>query len=238
MVEGGDTPAYEALRRAIESSPDGGLDLGDPDNLFLFEAVQQEGDAYIDARRSEAREQGNWEDYLRLFGSHEARDALIEVAGEIEPADVYWRCIASVWTGDDAPGLAEEDWRCLFNDVYGAYARAAIMTGDERAALTALPDPVRVFRGFARPNGERGFAWTLEREKAEWFACNYHDGPRLRMLYGVGSSGGDPQVAVGSVAKSDVIAHFLERKEAEIVALPENVAILAIEKAQPQEDED
>jgi hypothetical protein len=103
------------------------------------------------------------------------------------------------------------------------------MTESERVELVGLPEPVPVFRGFSRDGGEHGFAWTLDRDRAEWFA-GFHDGPRIRLLYGQPDGAPrSPRVAVGKVAKSYVIAYICDRQESEVLVLPETVVIEAIE---------
>ncbi len=89
------------------------------------------------------------------------------------------------------------------------------MEADERRALAALPDPVPVFRGYARDGCERGLSWTTERERAEWFAHRF------------AGLDGEPQarVTVGAVPKAKVIAYLLGRQENEVLALPEDVSV-------------
>jgi hypothetical protein len=86
-----------------------------------------------------------------------------------------------------------------------------MMDEAERAALAALPDPLRVFRGFSLDDHERGFSWTISRELAEWFA------QRFALL------GGEARVASGLIAKAKVIAYLSSRNEDEVLALPEDV---------------
>jgi len=54
-----------------------------------------------------------------------------------------------------------------------------------------------------------GFSWTLDEEKARWFAAR--------------SSMETPLLARGTVSRRDVFAYLSGRGEQEIVCLPENV---------------
>lgn len=219
--------ARERLERAIEAAPDG-LDLDLPHNLALYEAAEAERHARLLEQKEQALQSGDWDGYLMLFGSHERLEGLLHIADEIEDAERYWRCVTDTWILCDAPGLAEDDWRYLFTDVYCS-GKASMMSEAERTALAELPDPVPVFRGFTRDGGERGFSWTLDRKRAEWFALEFHNGPRMEMLF-EDAAGGHPRLAVGCVAKRDLIALLLEREEREVLALPEDVAITVIER--------
>jgi hypothetical protein len=80
--------------------------------------------------------------------------------------------------------------------------RLALVT-DEPQAWAQLPDPVTVYRAGALD----GFAWTTERETADYLARQYGLAP----------------VTEGTVAKRDVLAYITGRGEAELVICPENV---------------
>jgi len=81
------------------------------------------------------------------------------------------------------------------------------MEQEERKALAALPDRLTIYRGVHIKKGTlRGLSWTLDRERAEWFANRW---AKRR-----------PYLVQAQVLKSDVRAHFLDRGEAEIVVLP------------------
>jgi hypothetical protein len=80
----------------------------------------------------------------------------------------------------------------------------------EQNDLAKLPEPLPIFRGYALPRGTpRGLSWTIDRERAEWFAYRF---PAERYL-----------VAEGSVRKKDVLALFYGRDEREIVVFPDKV---------------
>ena len=174
------------------------------------------------------KEAGDWEGYLLMFGSHERLAALSEIADQIDDDEQYWRCVGDTWYGDDAPGVSEDEWRYLLTDPFSQVWSGAMMTEAEREVLHTLPDPVPVFRGFNRKGGERGFAWTLNRETADWFATTFHGSARIGLFGGVSGDAG-PRVAVGSVAKRSVIAYLDGRDEAEVLVLPEDVTLARVD---------
>lgn len=137
--------------------------------------------------------------------------------------ETYWQLVRDAWQSDDAPSADLAIWRYLLEATRPR--REAMMSefgdDDEPLAFRFLPDPVPVFRGFDRDGGERGLSWTTDRTMAQFFAL------RSRRCYPI-----DPRIAIGTVAKSSVIAYLLDLQESEIVALPENVAIERIEAVQ------
>jgi hypothetical protein len=73
--------------------------------------------------------------------------------------------------------------------------------------MTMMKAPwiIQVWRGTAYERSIRGISWTTDRGRAEWFARRL--GRRI------------PLVAVGTVARKDVMAVFLGREESEIISL-------------------
>jgi hypothetical protein len=102
------------------------------------------------------------------------------------------------------------------------WGQRLMMDESEQAALAALPDPVPVFRGFSLDGSERGFSWTVDRHRAEWFAHRF------------ASLGGEARVACGTVAKAKVIAYLLSREESQVLALPEDVSLDEVRAAAPR----
>jgi len=130
----------------------------------------------------------------------------------------YWPVVGALWTDTESPGKYSEHWREVFAAEFldrEGPGRTAMMSLEELAALVELPDEVTVYRGFDREGGAEGFSWTLDRERAGWFARRF--------------PGDAPSVATGTVARNDIIAVFFGREEAEVVALPEDVTVIAVE---------
>jgi len=87
--------------------------------------------------------------------------------------------------------------------------REALMEPAEQEFLRALPDVLRVYRGFAGLRGE-GLSWTLDRDKAIWFANRFAAGKPLRIFS-------------GTCRKADLFAYFNSRHDDEIVIDPKLV---------------
>jgi hypothetical protein len=170
------------------------------------------------ALRGWARRRKDWVQYLDSFGSHERPRKLFELvavehAFDSEP-ELYWRTLGDVWSMAEFFHDNAMMWRALLKR--HPEGRRAIMDENERAVLAGLLDPVTVWRGVSEPDHAAGFSWSLDREKAEWFARRWSILPEV---------GEQPTLVTGSVARGDVIAYQAGRKESEIIALPESVAI-------------
>jgi hypothetical protein len=97
-----------------------------------------------------------------------------------------------------------------------------MMVPDEVQALKHLPEIIDVYRGAgARDDLLSGFSWTLDRERAVWFSARFVGPQQL--------------VARGRIRRRSVIALIEDRGEREIIALPNDVDIGAIETINTEE---
>lgn len=152
-----------------------------------------------------------------MVSKRHRRDYLLDLIREHGVENLY-DAIRSVWTGVDFFA----DYHLLWCEVWAEVrdsvdGRRQVIHPDDREAFDALPDLLTVYRGFQRDEGgeEYGWSWSLSRETAEWFA-------RRR-------SNGVPMIATMTVNKSDVLAYFNDRNEAEIVLHPEELNEMPIE---------
>lgn len=121
------------------------------------------------------------------------------------------KMLAEIWT------LVENCWQCddYFEWIvsFGIDANAA-MDEEERKVWSELPETFTVYRG-AQEHNVYGRSWTLEKERAEWFARRFNEDA--------------PMVLRGKVSKGDPGALFYinGRNEQEIlVSDPRSVTII------------
>jgi len=91
------------------------------------------------------------------------------------------------------------------------------LPAEEREALAALPDEITIYRGIKTPDSPddpHGMSWTLDRDKAVWFANRMKS---RGVLY------------TATIKKSKVLAHFLNRGESEIVVHPDSIIDALVE---------
>ena len=105
----------------------------------------------------------------------------------------YWRLLRGTYMGQ----RFTHHNRDLFDELFRAErpGKEHLMTGEERGVLAELPDVLTVYRGFGDDDYTDGFAWTLHRPAAIWYAHwdRQADWPR---------------VLVGKVRKQDVWAYL------------------------------
>lgn len=168
----------------------------------------------------ELAEEGKWYTYVFMHERPYRLETFTDIAHELSDEE-YWEIAGGVWTDTENLWQNYSEWHdVLDSDRAG---REMMMDEDERVALAALPDEFTIYRGFKHPleHGQVcGLSWTLDRERAVWFASRWLD-----------DLVDEPAVATARVKKSDVIAHFLGRGEQEIVVLPEHLIDLVVEGA-------
>jgi hypothetical protein len=130
---------------------------------------------------------------------------LHEYVNEIDDPKLYWELVSAVWTESENIWQNLDNWTDLWS-FYHLKDRHEVMDEDERAALEALPDRVTVYRGVTRYSRRNGLSWTLDQEKATWFANRFK------------RKSDKPCVLVGEIPKDEILAHFLGHNEHEIVA--------------------
>ena len=130
----------------------------------------------------------------------------------------FWELLGGIWTDSENIYQNEDEWHEYLHSERPQ--QEYMMDDDERAALEKLPTEFTVWRGFCVDGREFGYSWSIDKDKALWFA---------KRLCQVGR-GDYPRLASGTAQKADVIAHFTGRGESEIVILPENLTDLKIEE--------
>jgi len=168
----------------------------------------------------------NWSQVLVLHETPYRMRVMMDLAPWMNDED-YWRVLGETWCGIEDPGtyLDELPWM-LTPEHRGTKKRRLLMDEDEQAAYELLPDRLTIYRGCAESN-RLGFSWSVDREQGEWFArrCGFSTSNKDGTL-----------LLIGECSKSDVIAHFTRRDEAEIVVSPDDVKI--IESVRVGEDSD
>jgi len=123
-----------------------------------------------------------------------------------------------VWTDAERPSQECELWETIWGS-----PRCAAMTNEERGTLMAMPDHLTIHRGVSDCFGRgrrrhcRGLSWTLDRDKALWFASRYTFVPAVGWL------------ATVTIPKTAVRAYLTDRGESEIIVLPRELPRVRIE---------
>ena len=161
---------------------------------------------------------GFWE------GSRSGLVELFELARQAhdeENEHLVFACLCAwIWTeGKQTTVLAEYGLDCQPQDLLRVISWFAlsgtIMSNQDLAAHKSLDEVVTVWRGGSQPAHElkMGHSWSTDRSIAQWFAQRSSD-----------NTGRPPVVIRRRVNKSELIAYFTGRDEAEAVLWPSGYA--------------
>lgn len=119
----------------------------------------------------------------------------------------FSKYLADAWIRCEAPNA---DPNFTTNELVNLFHQSnpsELMTADEYNAYIDLPDTLIVYRGVPANHFStvKSLSWTLDKEKAEWFAHRW---------------GEDGTVYQAQIMKSDTFALFLARGESEVIVNP------------------
>ncbi len=159
-------------------------------------------------RLTKAKREGKWRQYVFSFDNNHRISPFIEVGHRMNDRE-YWALLGDIWTGARSVYWEQSWWLELFTADRQTYKprgeREFLMSPEDRAVFTALPDPVTVYRGVMRKQHCRGMSWTIDAHCAAWFGARFES---------------DGATLVSLVPKRRVLAYFSCRNEAEVVIDP------------------
>ena len=149
-----------------------------------------------------------YHDYLMLIEPSCRATAFQEEVACFLPDDEYWLTLRHLWLNHKLP--PHWDGNTWF-DLFAAFReqRKLLMSEEERAVLAVLPTTLTVYRGGV---STRGLGWTLEKNKALFFAQSFAIINPLR-----GHPRQEHQVFKGTVPKDEVYAYLNGCGDEEIV---------------------
>jgi hypothetical protein len=169
-----------------------------PDRAGIVNSCYREKLKAID----QAVAKGQWSKFVDLHERPYRLDAFMEIAEHL-PDKKFWVLLAYVWTDSENIWQNLQHWRALWNTERPGKQFA--MDAKERKEFKQLPDKITIYRGISNGHTAKGMSWTLDREKAIWFAKRFQN------------SCTPPILLRARANKSDVHAMVLGRKETEIV---------------------
>lgn len=126
----------------------------------------------------------------------------------------YWRLLQQVLIDTENQWQNKRRIRSLLTTKRRGSSHQ-MMDEEEQRAFDELPSLITIYRGCMSKN-QRGFSWTLSRDRAVWFAKRFdRTGPR---------------VVSALIAKRDVLALLLGRGEQEVLCVPEHANAFAVEQ--------
>jgi hypothetical protein len=155
---------------------------------------------------------GDGQEYVFLHERPYRFGALNRIIPHLSPTD-YWRLVGAIWTDSENIRQHFAGWQRLWSAL--TINKHRCMTARERRDLKAMSPSFPVWRGIGYGGRARGLSWTLDRDKAVWFAQRF--GPP-----------GTGKLVHAEVKRHRVHAFFQGRQESEIIA--SDVEVLKIEK--------
>lgn len=183
---------------------------------FMAESLNQ----MLQGKREAASEylaSKNWSGYLFLYERMFRVYAFLTLSERVDVADEdYWDLLRSLWEDTEN----SKEWRHMCAEFFGDErpGRERLMSEHEREGLAAMADRLTVFRGTTSLETDRGWSWTLDREKAEWFA------QRFAGIHG------SPVLHHGKANRDDVVMYVEVRGEEELVIDPTHVRVFRTTK--------
>lgn len=185
-------------------------------------AILRRGQRALAAKKGWAFRRQDWEEYLGLHGHDTVALGFVRIAPELD-GPTYWRLLSQTWQRVEVPSAQSTLWRTLLSDSRPGHEE--MMSSIEQATLGALPESVNIYRGVGHPDYACGFAWTIDRERAAWYA-GYAGRACIRAR--VEGDIGAPSLVRGTIPREAIIAYLEGRGDAEVVALPERVTISSV----------
>ncbi len=151
----------------------------------------------------EATADKNWMKVLWLYEKPYRIQAFDEINDRMTDTE-YWENLGHLWIDSENIWQNKSLWKKFL--ISERLSRENFMTMEDRARLVELPASFNVYRGYQKGKNFDGLSYTLDRNRAEWFAKRVATGNRAA-------------VRTRTVKKSDVSAYLNGRGEQEIILL-------------------
>lgn len=146
--------------------------------------------------------------FLKYAEPHLSRDSFAEM-------------LAYMWVNTESPNNDPNLTKAKLLSMFKAASPAALMDKDELLQFRMLDDIVNVYRGVTSYNAGnvKALSWTLDQEKAEWFAHRY---------------GENGTVYEAQISKAHIHALFNSRNESEVIVDPKHLTDITIVQDQDE----
>lgn len=146
-----------------------------------------------------AIESGNFESYVWLHERPYRLEAFGKIADSLDDKQ-YWTLLGKIWVDTENGWANLAQWKKFFGSTRAD--RNYLMDSEELMVLDNLPQTIAVYRGCQKGLNENGISWTLDKDRAEWFATRF---------------GKEGKVLEMRINKSKIVAVFTGRNESEVV---------------------
>ena len=152
-------------------------------------------------RISDYLKKKNYEGYIFLYERPYRLMAFLNIADKLKGKQ-YWEILADIWTDSENIWQNKKTYKMLFGE--NLESKKYFMSKEDRKYFDSLPEQVVVYRGYLQGKNKTGFSYTLNKERAEWFANRFS---------------GDGKVYERTVRKDKIVAYTNRRDEQEVIIL-------------------
>lgn len=155
-----------------------------------------------------AEDEKDWSSFIFLHERPYRFSAFLQIQYQLKP-QYYWPLVRQIWEDSENIWQNINVWRHIFKSEERAEYRSLMMHSFERRKLREYPDQLTLYRGTAVSfaGSISGLSWTLDYEKAVWFANRLRRAEEKAIVY------------KKHIHKKDVLAIILTRNEDEIITL-------------------
>lgn len=206
----GDEPLHPDLQPWVEDSLLGGRMLRHPLVYAVPLVLPGMANRMYEQKReqiAQAKATGDWHTYV---WAHERPYRFDALQCALADGGDDWDLIADVWIDSENIWQHDVEWA----DVLTGDGHRQMMTDDEANRLDGLPDTVTIWRGCQYGVNEDGLSYTLDANRAHWFATRY------------ARDDDQPVVIEATVPRNRIIALCTRRSEEEVIVLDKDVTIV------------
>ena len=143
----------------------------------------------------------NYSSYVWLHERPYRIQAFLNVREKLKDKD-YWETLGDIWRDSENIWQNKMLWLALLS--VDRKQKEYFMNEEDRRFLKLLPKEIIIYRGYIKNKNKSGYSYTLNKEKAKWFANRF---------------GNNGLVETRTINKSDVFAYTNQRGENEIIIL-------------------
>jgi glycerol kinase len=152
-------------------------------------------------------EKNNWHGIVALYERPYRLHAFLQIRDNLTDKE-FWEIVGWIWIDNENIYQNFNEWHRLWSS--NRTNRHLCMSEEEQQVIKSFSETITIWRGVRGKKYTRGLSWTIDRDKAIWFAKRFSSKNAVLLIE-------------GTVKRTHVLAHFIGRNEQEIVALPKNV---------------
>lgn len=127
---------------------------------------------------------------------------------EYMSSEDFSKLLRDAWIASEAPNQDVNVSQKTVLRWFKEATKELLMRNEDFSVYSKLPEQLTIYRGIGSKSRKNGISWTLDKDKAIWFAKRF-------------SSNG--YVLQGIAEKKDVLAFFNDRNEKEIIISPQKI---------------